>query len=392
MQIGLLTTSYPRHPHDLAGQFVAQSAHWLTDQGDAVEVLAPAPAADSHPGVDLRPLRYALRPRLLYRAGAPDNLGHPAAWLQVPPFVGRLAWECLQRSKGWDRIISHWLLPCGMVASLAARSVPHLALAHSSDVHLLCRLPGSALWLDLLARPRTALVLTSEALRPKLASACRSTRAEELVRSARVIRMGIPGELLSPATEAGQRLRQEHGLGDEHTLVLFVGRLVPVKGVDLLVRACARLERATLVVVGEGPRKAALKKLARQAGTRALFVGSCLGRDRDAWLAAADVLALPSCLLPDGRTDSAPLVLLEAMAAGLPVVASDLGGNAELIRHQHNGLLVPPHDVAALERALARLAGHPGLCQRLGQAGAHTAAAHTWDRVGPKLRKILLEL
>jgi glycosyltransferase involved in cell wall biosynthesis len=150
----------------------------------------------------------------------------------------------------------------------------------------------------------------------------------------------------------------------------------------------------TLTIAGDGPERPALERLAIQAGVarRVRFVGEQLGPAKEALLAEADALALPSRVLPDGRTDSAPVVLLEAMAAGLPVVATRVGGNEELIRHEHNGLLVPPHRLGPLGRALSRLAGDAKLRRSLREAGLRTAADHTWDCVGPRFERLLREL
>ena len=387
MRIGLLTTSYPRHSHDLAGRFVADLAGWLAGAGHRLEVLAPHPAGeDPHPRVTVRALRHRPGPtRLLFGAGAPDNLRHPLAAAEVPLFVARLAAECWWRRRGWTHVMSHWLAPCGLVAAEAAGALPHLAVAHSSDVTLLARLPGGAQLLDRLARPRAALVLTSEALRARLEPLARTARARRFLQQAQVVRMGIKGAR-----------RAEHKARDVAApfRVLFLGRLVPVKGVDLLIQACAPLTRVHLTIAGDGPERRALERLAIQSGAarRVSFVGQQLGPDKEAALGQADLLALPSRVLPDGRTESAPVVLLEAMARALPVVATAVGGNAELIRDGQNGLLVPPNQATLLRAAVARLRDDPALRRQLGQAGQRTAEDHTWDRVGARLTALLAEL
>jgi glycosyltransferase involved in cell wall biosynthesis len=407
MRIGLVTTSFPRHATDPAGRFVGELAWWLAGRlggpGEgsappAIEVIAPAhgpargEAAD--PGVAVRRLRYSAAPRLFYGAGAPDNLASDArARAQVPAFLLRLLVECRHRSRRWDAALSQWLLPSGVAVAITARGLPHLAVAHSSDVHLLGRLPGpaAALALALLARgPRTALVLTSESLRPTLRAAARGDRVARLVEGAEVIRMGVPAATLRGAQRGErERVRAGHRLDGEF-VVLFVGRLVPVKGVATLIEACSRLPAAHLVVAGEGPERAGLERLARdRLGPRADFLGEVDPAARASWLAAADAFVLPSRVLPDGRTESAPVVLLEAMASRTPVVATRVGGNAELIEGGENGLLVPPDDPAALAAALAALAGDPALARGLAEAGRATAELHAWDRVGPRFLSLL---
>lgn len=396
MRLGVLTTSYPRYPGDPAGSFVAGLAAWLALRGDRVEVLAPHPARGEGglPGLEVFALRYARQPRLFFGAGAPDNLRRLAAWLQVPGFLATLGRECHSRSAGWDALISHWLLPCGLTGALAGRGRPHLAVAHSSDVHLLAGQPalGAPAIAALAGRQRCRLLLTSEALRPQLLGLACGARARRLVETAAVLRMGIPAPALAVADpEQRQRRRAALGLGPEEILLLFVGRLVPVKGVELLLEACAGLT-VHLVVLGDGPERAALQRRASSLGLSAHFLGEQGAEERDGWLAAADLLALPSRVLPDGRTESAPLVLLEAMAAGLPVLATRVGGNAELIRNGVNGLLVPPGEVEPLREAMAGLLVDPRFRRRLGREARRTAAAHTWEKVGPRLRGLLEEL
>jgi glycosyltransferase involved in cell wall biosynthesis len=144
--------------------------------------------------------------------------------------------------------------------------------------------------------------------------------------------------------------------------------------------------------MGDGPEREPLEGLARQRGRRVLFLGSRAGADKQAWLHAADLLVAPSRVLADGRTDSAPVVLLEAMAAGLPLISSRVGGAAELIVDNENGLLVPPEEIAALRRAIVALAADPERRAALARAGRRTAADHGWHRVAGRLRSLLCAL
>lgn len=394
MRVGVLTTSYPRHADDWAGGFVAELARWLAREGDALEVLAPTPASDSTPGVRVRPLRYARTPRLCYGAGAPDNLlgagdwgGRAAAWAQLPAFVGRLAAASWWHARRWDAVVSHWLLPAGLVGARLARGRPHLAIAHSSDVHLLRRLPQARWLLRALARPRSALVLTSAALRPPLLAVARDATSRRWVERAPVVPMGVA----PPAwLEAERALGRPRAVGAP-LRVLYIGRLIALKGVDLLLQACAGLPCA-LTVVGDGPERSALEALAARHAVAADFVGQQAVPSKWRALLAADVLVLPSRVLPDGRTDSAPVTLIEALLAGVPVVAAAVGGVAELLEAGACGLLVPPEQPLALRAALQRLHGDAALGARLVAAGRRRARDFDWDRVGARLRALLAAL
>ena len=179
----------------------------------------------------------------------------------------------------------------------------------------------------------------------------------------------------APLPSLPPRLRRE-GSADRG-IVLGVGRLERQKGFDLLVRAFAEATRRhrgwKLVIAGDGSQRAALAALAASCGVADRV--RLPGTQADIWrlYAAADVFALPS------RFEGFPNALLEAMTAGLPSVAADCPtGPREIIRDEHDGLLVGTEDVVALTGALSRLIGDAHLRGRLGAASATVA-----DRYGP---------
>jgi glycosyltransferase involved in cell wall biosynthesis len=141
--------------------------------------------------------------------------------------------------------------------------------------------------------------------------------------------------------------------------VLGAGRLVPIKGFDLLIAAVAAIPiavRPDLVLVGDGPERASLVRQAHRSNLRVRFLGA-LGQHAVAdAMAAADLLVHPCRTLPDGRTEGMPLVVREARACGLPVVASASGGLREL-RGLDGYHLVEPGDVVALASAIRKLLG-----------------------------------
>jgi rhamnosyl/mannosyltransferase len=146
--------------------------------------------------------------------------------------------------------------------------------------------------------------------------------------------------------------------------LLFVGRLVDYKGVDVLLRALAGID-ADLMIVGDGPRRESLSRLAGQLGIadRVHFLGEVSDHSLHAWYHACDALVLPSVT----RQETFGMVQLEAMLCGRPVVSTDLGtGVAWVNLHERTGLIVPPGDAAELHRALERLVGDAVLRKTLG--------------------------
>ena len=172
--------------------------------------------------------------------------------------------------------------------------------------------------------------------------------------------------------------------------IVSVGRLVAKKGFDLLIRAFAQLDRPgiRLRIAGDGPERAALVALAQAEGVadRVDFLGALPHAQALALIWSGAIFALPCRTSSTGDRDGIPVVLMEAMAAGKPVIAGRLETIAELVEDGVGGLLVPPDDVPALTEALRRLVDEPGAGRAMGLAGRQRVADEfsdeiNWDRL-----------
>jgi glycosyltransferase involved in cell wall biosynthesis len=298
MRIGVLTTSYPRTADDWAGHFVASLAREIARFGD-VDVVC---ASERWP--------------IFYRGGAPAALQSPANWWHAARFSAQFLRRAQKEASKWDVILSHWTVPCGIIGALVARGRPHVAIAHGSDVRLLGRMPGGHRLLDRLGE-RSDMVFVADALRPAKMKG-------------RVVPMGID---VAAYRADGARTPQDY--------FLYLGRLSHEKGVDLLIAALP--EDATLKIAGSGPERERLQKMV--GDKRVTFVGEVRGANKLALLAGARALVVPS------RQDGSPTVLLEAQAAGVPIIATRVGGISQLAPH---ATVVEP-TVSSLFQALAQM-------------------------------------
>ena len=176
-----------------------------------------------------------------------------------------------------------------------------------------------------------------------------------------VIPNGVDARRFRPDPVAGARVRQAHGIAAT-CVIGSVGRLAGEKAYDLLVRAMVMLRRddVSLLLVGDGPDRVVLVEMAKRLGIaeRTHFVG---WRDNiNDYLNAMDIFALPS------NFEAMPFSILEAMAAQLPVVATDVGGVPEMVRHGQTGYVVPPGDAAAISEALRKLVDSAELRRQFG--------------------------
>jgi len=167
--------------------------------------------------------------------------------------------------------------------------------------------------------------------------------------------------------------------------LVVVGRLVPWKRVDGVLRAVAVLENTSLVIVGHGPEHRSLVTLAASLGMadRVLFAGQRAHHDTLALMASCDIFVLNSTY------EGYPHVVLEAMGIGLPVIATAAGGTPELVRDGENGLLVAPDDEAGLRDAIARLAASPPTRRRLSEGARRSAAQHSHDALVEQTEAVL---
>lgn len=370
----VLTSTFPKSLDDTTPPFVFQLCRHLLPHFD-VTVLTPAvgdaPEADTLLGVKVRRFHY-FWPRSLERLadGAMlENLGRsPWLYLQVPFLVlfELMAALRLARAIRPDVIHAHWFVPQGIVAALVGRilRIPVVLTAHGGDVYGLRGRLLDAVRRAVASRCE-AVTVVSRDMATNLPQVT-SRRGER----PKVMPMGVDSQRFSgPA----------HREGSEQT-VLFVGRLARKKGVEYLVRAfpqvLARHPDARLLLVGDGPCRRELEALSSQLrlGDRLLFAGAQPQAALPGFYRSSRVFVLPSVVAASGDTDGLPVVLLEAMAAGCPLVGTAVGGIPDVMIHGRTGLVVEPAAPSALAAAINRLLDSPAEASKMG------ALAQRWAR------------
>jgi len=262
-----------------------------------------------------------------------------------PSLAVRLARSLTQNSVD----IVHTHNPAALVYGSPAATLAGAACIHSK--HGVNPDPSRRMWLR---RAASTIVDAYVAVTPSLArvavaqNECDPTRLH-------VIPNGIDTATFSLDLEARHRVRQELGIPENAWVVGTVGRLAPEKNQALLIDAMAPMldPRRHLVIVGDGPERQALTDRAQSTWRPELVHLTGARSDVAALLSAFDVFALTS------RSEGLPLVLLEAMAMGLPVLTTSVGGIPDLVEHGVTGFLVPPDDVTALVTQLIWLSSRP---------------------------------
>ncbi len=361
--------------------------------GDAVTVLAPhavgLPGRWEQDGVAVRTFRYAPAGAELLGYGrsleADERVRGKA--LAVAPLYAlaarRAAARLLDRER-FDLFHAHWLVPNAVAAPGRPRRTPLAVGLHGSDVFLA-------------ERPALRPFVRRTLRRTTLLTGCSPELVERVcalgfpAERARVIPYGVDGVTFSPGKERGAAWRRRLGVPEAAPLLLGVGRMATKKGFQVLLEAAPAVldshPEAHLVLAGGGDLLPRLRAAAAPWPGRVHFPGP-VGRDELPDLfRAADLFVLPAVHDARGNVDGLPNVILEAMASGLPVVATRVSGIPMAVEDGATGALVPEGDAAALAGALRALLAAPERRRAMGEAGRRKVDRElTWDAVAARYR------
>ena len=396
MKILMLSHMYPSPVNPTAGIFVHEQVRALRDLGHDVRVMSPkgwAPplldrwsAYHDVPGTDVIDGVPVIYPRKLTLPGARLGARNADAmrWAIHRPL------RRIHARWPFEVIHAHMLVPDGWAAARvgAELGVPVLATAHRADV---IDLPARSAALRERVRQAVEsidqIVTVSRAIQGE-AESCGTPR-----RPVQVVANGADTSVFMPHDMAEARARL--GLPADDRVVTYVGKLVPRKGVDVLIEAMGLLAARRdggapfLVMAGIGELREALEARARELGVgdRIRFVGK-IPHDDVAWyMAAGEFFVLPS------HSEGLPTVCCEALNCARPVVATAVDGTPEIVRHEDTGLLVPAGDAEALAAALGRMLDEPGLRDRLAdRALAVGRDEYTWAANARRNAELYAEL
>ncbi len=279
-----------------------------------------------------------------------------------------------------EAVLGYWAHPDGEVAVRAARKagVPAIVMVGGSDLLIHARNPARRRCIRKVLLEADAVVAVSQHLKETLLE---FAIPEEKIA---VVARGVDLDVFTPGDRAEARRRL--GIAAGSRVLLWIGRIVEVKGLDVLVDACARLRDRGVefqaYLVGDGPLRSTLEAASRSRGLadRISFVGSRPHDQLPDWYRAADLTVLPS------RSEGIPNVLRESLACGTPFVASQVGGIPELAANSANRL-VPPGDAGMLANALAEALRTEGTGPRpLTRSEGLNASAAALTRVIRSLR------
>jgi len=390
VRICMVASTYPRFDNDGAGRFNRSLAEALAAAGHEVHVLIPHdPSVRPYDTlVRVHAFRYVWPAKwsvMGYSAAMDsDRRLKWYAYALISPFLffGTVALWRLVRRYHVDLIHAHWVIPngpIGLVVSAIGRLPLYVSL-HGSDMFFARRtVLFGAVAKSVLRRAQGITACSSDLRRGALELGAPPERTHLILWGADPAVFACPPET--------RELQRELGLKAGSPVILALGRMVGKKGFDVLLQAMPIVlsvhPRAQCVLVGEGPELTRLQAMAEQLGIaeRVRFPGSVSWDQVPFCLALSDLVVVPS-VHDEGNLDGLPTVILEAMAASRPVVASEVAGIPLVVEHGSTGLLVPERDPARLAGAICYLLENPQDRFRMGRAGRERVVRElNWDQV-----------
>ncbi len=388
MKVLFIVTAYPRHEADVITPWMGETIQRLIASGTSVEVLAPSYRGSRTAmtgGVKVHRFRYAPSrlETLTHDMPAMERIRrNPAFTALLPAYIAagiKAAGRVAAHGK-FDVVHAFWPIPHGLFG-IAAKQSSRAALVSTF-------FSAELMWKGTTRRAMAPVVRkvveASDAV--TVISSYTGKRLREYVPDAATVTIPFGAAAADDRQAALGDTRRPRSAGDPFEL-LFVGRLVERKGVDVLIRAAAILRddpRLTIRIVGAGPEMASLEKQVSSLGLndRVLFEGMVSAEAIVGHFARCDALVLPAVVTPSGDTEGLGVVLIEAMGYGKPVIASAAGGIVDIVSDGETGLLVAPGDADALAGAIRRAMDDPDEMRRLaGRGTAFAARAFGWNTI-----------
>ncbi|WP_181391675.1 glycosyltransferase family 4 protein [Methanospirillum lacunae] len=383
----MITSAYPSNITQSHGIIIASLANALSQKGIEICILAPKTTSKTpdtlNENVKVFRFNYFFRRKMQILSEGPGLYfqfqSYLLAKIQIPFFLffELIFLILIIKKENPDLIHTHWIIPHGIIGAIVHKflGIPHLISIHGTDAYIISSNRYYIQFLKMVLSNSNAISANSthnaKMIEPFIISNSRKIS---------IIPMGMGIQIPPIPSLKTRQINRKKNLN-----ILFVGRLIELKGVDILIKAFVHiLEKkpiAKLIIIGDGPEFQSLKQYSHNFSIShaVKFTGRLSKDELYDYYKIADLLVLPSRIV-NGQCEGLGVVLLEAMAAGIPVIGSNIGGIPDIIIDKVNGLLVPQGEPHVLAEAVIQVLENPKLAEKFKKAGLETVNERfSWD-------------
>jgi len=326
--------------------------------------------------------------KLCYGSGIVKNLKtEPISLIQVPLFILSQFVSVIKiiKNKKIDIIHAHWSFPQGLIGLLCKylHNIPYIVTIHGSDIYGL-NYPIFSNINRIVLRRAAACTVNSE-------ETARVTKRLTGLKNIQIVPMGVDTGLFNSKNIGSS----SNNNCTKEKIILFVGRLIDLKGVNYLLKAMpkvlSKFPETKLLIVGKGPERIRLENIATDLDIEksVLFIGEVPHNELAEYYAKADIFVLPSYMNNAGETEGLGVVLLEAMACGVPVVGSNTGGIPHVIKDGITGVLANQKDAMSIANKITYLLENSNLREKVKSNAINLIQKeYSWDIVSAKFLSI----
>lgn len=378
-------STFPRYKGDTEPRFILDLARYLNEYAEVTVLVPAAPGAADRELLDgVSVIRYHYFPihsleTLCYPGAIVPRIREKKVRALLVPWLFIALYRNLRKMRGdYDIVQANWLIPQGIVQSFIKK--PYIVTGHGGDVTslnkgLLKKLKKKCL------KNAYGVTAVSEPLMKVLNEIYENPNQA-------VIPMGCDTKIF------GREFRKENYFNQNgRKVILFVGRLAEKKGVCYAIEAMRYVDNAMLVIAGDGPLRneltAQAEALCRETGKEIVFIGAKTHEELKEIYASADIFVMPSVTAKDGDKEGFGLVMLEAFASGLPIVASRSGGIVDLVKDGVNGYLVPEKDSKGLADRINLVIKDDGIYNNMQTEAYRTAKQYDYSIIAKKYAEFM---
>jgi len=396
----VLTTTFPLWEGDSTPAFVYELSKRLVIEGFDTYVLAPhcegAKKFEVLDGIKIYrfpyffPTKYQ---RLVDGAGILPNLKKSnLAKIQLPfLFLSQLYYSMkIIKREDIDVVHSHWIVSNGLVGAICKKvfGIKHVLTEHAAGLVALNKFPFKHSLAGFILSNCDGISVVSSHVYDRLLEFVHPRVLNDTKRKLEIIPMGVNTNQFKVNKDKNE-LKAKYNIKSENVL-LFIGRLAEKKGVVYLIKALpsiiSKVPSTTLIICGNGPLKDECENLTKKVGMNDFikFTGYITEEEKVDYLSMTDLLIVPSIVTDDGDTEGLPVVILEGLSMGKPIIASDVGGIKDVIKDRINGFLIEPKNSIMIAETVSELISNKELMLQFSKFSLKTAEEYDWNTIGKK--------